>query len=74
MDAEQPPDLGNRDLDTSSTDDKIRAYNAVANSLSGSNPAGCFLDTCIPAEASYSHGGGLSISELGSDSQPVLPD
>ena len=29
---EQPPDPGNRDLDTSSTEDKINAYDAVASS------------------------------------------
>ena len=29
---EQPPDLGNRDLDMSSTEDKINAYDAVASS------------------------------------------
>ena len=40
MDAEQPPHLGNLDLDTSSTDDKIRAYEAVANSYqAGIQPA-----------------------------------
>ena len=40
MDREQPPDPGNRDLDTSSTDDKIHAYEAVANSYqAGIQPA-----------------------------------
>ena len=40
MDGEQPPDPGNRDLDTSSTDDKIHAYEAIANSYqAGIQPA-----------------------------------
>ena len=32
MEMERPPDPGNRDLDTSSTEDKINAYDAVASS------------------------------------------
>ena len=40
MEKEQPPDLGNRDLDTSSTEDKINAYDAVASSYqAGIQPA-----------------------------------
>ena len=40
MEKERPPDLGNRDLDTSSTEDKINAYDAVANSYqAGIQPA-----------------------------------
>ena len=40
MDGEQPPDPDNWDLDTSSTDDKIHAYEAVANSYqAGIQPA-----------------------------------
>ena len=36
----QPPNLGDRDLNTSSTDDKIRAYEAVANAYhAGTQPA-----------------------------------
>ena len=31
MEEEQPPDQGDRDLDTSSTEDKINAYDAVAS-------------------------------------------
>ena len=30
MDKKQPPDPGNRDLDTDTTDDKITAYEEVA--------------------------------------------
>ena len=33
MDKERPPDLGNRELDTSSTDDKIPAFEEVADSF-----------------------------------------
>ena len=32
MEKERPPDLENRDLDTSSTEEKINAYDAVATS------------------------------------------
>ena len=32
MEIERPPDPGNWDLDTSSTEDKINAYDAVASS------------------------------------------
>ena len=40
MEKEQPPDSGDRDLNISSTDDKIRAYEAVANAYhAGTQPA-----------------------------------
>ena len=40
MEKERPPDLGNWDLDTSSTEDKINAYDAVATSYqAGIQPA-----------------------------------
>ena len=40
MEKEQLPDLGNRDLDTSSTEDKISAYDAMASSYqAGIQPA-----------------------------------
>ena len=40
MEKERPPNLGNRDLDTSSTEDKINAYDAVASSYqAGIQPA-----------------------------------
>ena len=40
MDKKQPPDLGNWDLDTSTTDDKINAFDAVADfSRAGIQPA-----------------------------------
>ena len=40
MEKEQPPDPGNRDFDNSSTDDKIQAYEAVANAYqAGTQPA-----------------------------------
>ena len=43
MDTEQPPDPGNWDPDTSSTDDKIRAYEAVANSYQAGIQLAVFL-------------------------------
>ena len=40
MEKEQPPDMEDQDLNTSSTDDKIRAYEAVANAYhAGTQPA-----------------------------------
>ena len=40
MDNKQPPDPGDRDLDTSTTDDKINAFNEVADSFrAGIQPA-----------------------------------
>ena len=40
MEKERPPDPGNRDLDTSSTEDKINAYDAMATSYqAGIQPA-----------------------------------
>ena len=40
MEKERPPDPRDRDLDTSSTDDKIDAYDAVTSSyLAGTQPA-----------------------------------
>ena len=40
MEKEQPPDSGDQDLNISSTDDKIWAYEAVANAChAGTQPA-----------------------------------
>ena len=40
MEKEQPPNSGDQDLNISSTDDKIRAYEAVANAYhAGMQPA-----------------------------------
>ena len=40
MDKKRPPDPGNRDLDTSSTEDKINAFGEVADSFrAGIQPA-----------------------------------
>ena len=40
MEKEQPPDSGDRDLNISSTDNKIRAYEALANAYhAGMQPA-----------------------------------
>ena len=43
MEKEQPPGPGNRDLDTSSTEDKIDAYNAVASSYQAEIQPAIFL-------------------------------
>ena len=43
MDKERPPDPENRDLDTSSTDDKIRAFKDVANSYQAGIQLAVFL-------------------------------
>ena len=43
MEKEQPPDLGNRDFDNSSTDDKIRAYEAIANAYQAGTQPVVFL-------------------------------
>ena len=40
MEKKQPPDPGDRDFNTSSTDNKIRAYKAIANAYhAGTQPA-----------------------------------
>ena len=43
MEKERLPDLGNRDLDTSSTEDKISAYDAVASSYQAGKQPAVFL-------------------------------
>ena len=43
MEKEQPPDLGDRDLNISSADDKIRAYEAVANTYHAGMRLAVFL-------------------------------
>ena len=43
MEKEQTPNLGNRDFDNSSTDDKIQAYEAVANAYQARTQLAIFL-------------------------------
>ena len=43
MEKERPPDPGNRDLDTSSTEDKINAYDAMATSYQAQIQPAVFL-------------------------------
>ena len=43
MEKEQPPDSGDRDLNISSTDDKIWAYEAVANTYHDGTQLAVFL-------------------------------
>ena len=74
MEKDRPPDPGNRDLDMSSTEDKINAYDAVATSYQARNSASCFSNTLISTGSPYSPGRRLSDGELGSDSQPVHSD
>ena len=43
MEKVQPPDSGDRDLNISSTDDKLRAYKAVANTYHAGTQLAVFL-------------------------------
>ena len=43
MEEKRPPDLGNQDLDTSSTQDKINAYDAMASSYQAGIQSAIFL-------------------------------
>ena len=67
MEKEQPPDSGDRDLNISSTDDKIWAYEAVANAYHAGNAAGCLFESRISSRQPYFAGGGLPVGELGPD-------
>ena len=69
MEKERLPDPGNRDLDTSSTEDKISAYDAVASSYQAGIQPAVFLTHSFLRDPSFS-----SVGELGPDSWPVLPD
>ena len=73
MEKERPPDPGNRDLDTSSTEDKINAYDAVASSYQAGIQPGIFL-TFVSTGSPYSPGRRLSDGELGPDSRPICSD
>ena len=71
MEKERPPDPGNRDLDTSSTEDKINAYDAVASSYQAGIQPAIFFNTLISTGSPNSPGRRLSDGELGLDSQPI---
>ena len=43
MEKERPPDPGNRDLDMSSTEDKVKAYDAMASSYQARIQPAIFL-------------------------------
>ena len=73
MEKERPPDPGNRDLDTSSTEDKINAYNAVASSYQAGIQPAIFLTHSFLQDHPILLGR-LSDGELGPDSWPILPD
>ena len=72
MEKEHVPDPGNWDLDTSSTEDKISAYNAMASLYQAGIQPAVFLTHSFLQD----HPVLLEepVSELGPDSWPVLPD
>ena len=71
MDKKRPPDPGNRDLDTSTTEDKINAFDAVADSFRAGIQPAVFLSHSFLQETSHTPGGGLSHGKLGLDSRSV---
>ena len=73
MEKKRPPDPEDRGLNTSSTDDKIQAYEAVANAYHAGTQPAVFL-TQFPTRQPHSPGGGLPVGELGPDPQAVLMD
>ena len=73
MEKEPPPNLEDWDFDTSSTDDKIQAYEAVANAYHAGTQPAIFL-TQFPTRQPHSPGGGLPVGELGPDPWAVLTD
>ena len=63
MDTEQPPDPGNRDPDSSSTDDKIHAYEAMAGFYqSGVQPAVFLMHTFLQKHSILLEEGCLSVN------------
>ena len=74
MDKKQPPDPGNQDLDTNSTDDKINTFNEVVNSFRAGIQPAVFLTHSFFTKTSHTPGGGLSDGKLGPDSRPLPPD
>ena len=74
MEKERLPDSGNRVLDTSSTEDKISAYDAVASSYQAGIQPAVFLTHSFLQNHPVLPGGRSSDGELGSDSRPLLLD
>ena len=74
MEKERLPDLGDRDLDKSSTEDKINAYDAVASSYQAGIQPAIFLTHSFLQDHRILLEEGLSDGELGPDSQPIQPD
>ena len=74
MEREQPPDPGDWDLDKSSTEDKINAYDAVASSYQAGIQPAIFLTHSFLQGSPYSPGRRLSDGELGPDSWPIHLD
>ena len=74
MEKEQPPDPEDQDLNTSSTDDKIQAYEAIANAYHARTQPAVFADSQCPTRQPHSPGGRLPVRELGPDPPAVLMD
>ena len=73
MEKERPPDPENWDLDTSSTEDKINAYDAMASSYQAGIQPAIFLTHSFLQDHPILLEESLSDGELGSDSRPVPP-
>ena len=73
MEKEQPPDPENRDFNNSSTDNKIWAYEAIANAYHARTQPAIF-QAQFPTRQPHSPGGGLPVCELGPDPRAVLTD
>ena len=74
MDKERPPDPENRDLDTSSTDDKISAFEDVANSYqAGIQPAVFLTHSFLQKHPILLEEGCLTVN-WDPDSRPILPN
>ena len=74
MEKEQPPHPGDWDFDNSSTDDKIWAYEAVANAYQAGTQPAVFLTHSFLQDNPISPGGGLPVGELGLDPWAVFTD
>ena len=74
MEKESPPNPEDWDLNTSSTDDKIRAYEAIANAYHAGTQPAVFLTHSFLQDNPILLEGGLPVGELGPDPQAVLTD
>ena len=73
MEKERPPDPENWDPTTTSTDDKIWAYEAVANAYHARTQPAVFLTQFLTRQP-HCPGGGLPVGELRTDPRAVLMD